>query len=189
MKELKLTPKQIIFANEYLVDFNAAQAYIRAGYSKNGARVSACKLLTNPNIQAFLQKQVTARSDRLEITADMVLQERARLAFFNVKDLYNLDGTLKNINELDVDLAAAIHGIKIGAKLAKKADGSEVMENYIKDVKMMDKDKSLTALEKHLGIYEKDNEQKGNADLKTKQEFMEALLQSISQSDRGLPKE
>ncbi len=190
MKKKSLTPKQKIFCKEYVIDLNGTQAAIRAGYSKKTANRIAAENLTKPVIKEYIQQQQQKRSEKLEITADRVLQERAKIAFFNVKDLYHEDGTLKQLHEIDDRTAAAIHGVTMGGVIDNKSHGAEqgILRTYIKKIKTISKDKSLEALEKHLGIYEKDNEQKGNADLKTKQEFMEALLQSISKSDRGLPK-
>lgn len=188
-KRKKLTDKRRLFVFEYLVDLNATQAAIRAGYSKKTARSQGQRLLTKDDIQKEIQKRQKKHSNKLEITADRVLKERARLAFFNVQDLYDDDGNLKDIKDLSEDLAAAIHGVKIGAKIEKRTDGAEELKTFIKDVKMPDKDKSLTALEKHLGLYEKDNEQQGNADLKTRKEFMTDLMSAIDGRSLGLPQE
>jgi len=69
----ELTPKQAQFCQEYLIDLNATQAAIRAGYSKNGAEVTGCKLLTNAKVARLIQELKDARSERTEITADYVL--------------------------------------------------------------------------------------------------------------------
>lgn len=84
----KLTPKQAMFVKEYLVDLNATQAYLRAGYkvSENVAAVNAKRLLSNAKIDAAVQKAMEKRSDRTEITADKVLEEYAKLGFSEVSD-------------------------------------------------------------------------------------------------------
>ena len=61
----KLNEKQKTFCREYLVDLNATQAYIRAGYSEKGASVSGSQLLANPSVQAFIQKASKKRQERL----------------------------------------------------------------------------------------------------------------------------
>jgi phage terminase small subunit len=70
-----LTAKQERFVEEYLIDFNAAAAAVRAGYSKKTARFIGAENLTKPNIQAAIQEQIKARAERTEITADLVVQE------------------------------------------------------------------------------------------------------------------
>lgn len=73
MTDVKLTPKQARFVEEYLVDLNATQAAIRAGYSKNTAREIGCENLTKPNLQKAIQEKQKARSKRTEITQDYVI--------------------------------------------------------------------------------------------------------------------
>ena len=77
----KLTPKQQRFVEEYLVDLNATQAAIRAGYSKKTAASQGERLLRNVEIQAAIQAAMKARQERTEITQDRVLAELAKIAF------------------------------------------------------------------------------------------------------------
>ena len=77
----KLTPRQSRFVDEYLVDLNGTQAYIRAGYSKKGADCQSSRLLVNAKVQAAIQERMNQRSERTEINADMVLQGITRNIF------------------------------------------------------------------------------------------------------------
>lgn len=77
----KLTPKQARFVDEYLVDLNATQAAIRAGYSKKTAGQIGERLLKKVEIQQALAERMKAREKRTEITQDMVLRELAKIAF------------------------------------------------------------------------------------------------------------
>lgn len=70
----KLTPKQKLFIKEYIVDFNGAQAAIRAGYSPKTARAIACALLTKVYIIAAIKRETDKRAERTEITQDYVLK-------------------------------------------------------------------------------------------------------------------
>jgi phage terminase small subunit len=70
----KLQPKQRLFVKEYLIDLNATQAAIRAGYSKKTADRIGPELLGKTCIQEAIQKAMKKREERTEITADMVLQ-------------------------------------------------------------------------------------------------------------------
>jgi phage terminase small subunit len=70
-----MTPKQARFIEEYLIDLNATQAAIRAGYAERSANVTASKLLTKANIQSAIQKAQAARSERTQITVDKVLDD------------------------------------------------------------------------------------------------------------------
>lgn len=72
--ERKLTDKQELFAKEYLIDLNATQAAIRAGYSKKTAKEQGHRLLTNAHISALIQQDVDERAEKLEIDAEFVLK-------------------------------------------------------------------------------------------------------------------
>ena len=75
----KLTPKQALFIKEYLVDLNATRAAIRAGYSDKAAHAMGCQNLTIPEIKAAIAKAQKERAERLEVTADWVVQELIRV--------------------------------------------------------------------------------------------------------------
>lgn len=70
----KLTAKQEMFCKEYLIDLNATQAAIRAGYSEKTATVTGCENLTKPNVAARVQELMSARSEKTGITAEWVLK-------------------------------------------------------------------------------------------------------------------
>lgn len=76
----KLTAKQAAFAQEYLIDLNATQAAIRAGYSAKTASACAARLLTNVNVASAIAKAQEQRSQRTEITADYVLKGLQEIA-------------------------------------------------------------------------------------------------------------
>jgi phage terminase small subunit len=188
-KRRKLPLRQVQFVEEYLVDLNATKAAKRAGYSEKTAYSQGQRLLKNVEIQALLQERRAKLSEKLEISAERVLQEQAKLAFYNVLDLFNDDGTMKPISEIQANLGAAINGLDIvDITSFKDDDGPQVLQTLLKKVKFHDKGKALDALSKHLGLYEVDNTQRGNADLKTRKEFIDDLLSSLSGSTTGLPK-
>lgn len=85
-KKRKLTEKQKMFVVEYLVDLNATQAAIRAGYSEKTAYRTGADNLKKPQIQAAIREQLEAREARTLITADRVLKEYAKLAFSDITD-------------------------------------------------------------------------------------------------------
>lgn len=142
---MTLTPKQSRFVAEYVKDCNGTQAAIRAGYSAKTAESQASRLLSNVKVADVVAKSLERMSNKLEITAERVLLERARLAFFDVRKLLDSTGRPKSIQDLDDDTAAAIAGIDV----ANEHMGiGEVLK-----IKLADKNASLTALEKHLGLY------------------------------------
>lgn len=152
-----LTPKQAKFVAEYVKCGEAKRAALAAGYKDGSAiRSQASEMLQVPKIKAEIEKRMAKLTNKLEITAERVLKERARLAFFDPRCLFRDDGTPKEITELDDDTAAAVAGLDVealfdgGGKDAKRI-GS------VKKYKLADKNASLTALEKHLGLYKDDS--------------------------------
>lgn len=153
-KEVKLTDRQERFCIEYLIDLNASQSAIRAGYSEKTAGSIGSENLKKPEIQKRIQELKAQRSESTGITAERVLIEAARLAFFDIRKLYNENGGLKSVTELDDDTAAAISSLEI----VTTGDKDDVL--YVNKYKLSDKNVALERLFKHLGLYERDNEQK-----------------------------
>ena len=89
MSERKLTAKQARFVAEYLIDLNAAQAAIRAGYKPKAAKEMGYENLTKPHIRDAVNAARDALMDRLEISADKVLREVARCGFSDIRNYYD----------------------------------------------------------------------------------------------------
>lgn len=147
-----LTIKQQRFVSEYLLDSNATQAAIRAGYSPKTAEQQGCRLLRNAHVQAAVGTKTEKILNKLEVTAERVLKERARLAFLDPRKFLDAKGKPLGIHQLDDDTAAAVAGfeyenVKVGNRI----------EARVAKVKLSDKAASLTALEKHLGLYKDDS--------------------------------
>ena len=69
-----MTEKQKLFVKHYLLDLNATKAAIAAGYSERSAKVTGCRLLTNANVKAAIEKAAQERAERLKLSADYVLE-------------------------------------------------------------------------------------------------------------------
>ena len=156
-----MTPKQKRFIEEYLVDLNATQAAIRAGYSKDTAYSIGCENLTKPEIQEAINEAVTARSKRVEVTADMVVRELAMIAFVDIRQAFDADGNLLPIKDMPENVARAIGGIDLTqVKLLEGSDpdgeGQTLREQMAK-LKLIDKKGALELLGRHLKLYGADN--------------------------------
>lgn len=79
MSEKKLTPKQDRFCREYVIDLNATQAAIRAGYSKKTANRTGCKLLSKVDIAARIAEAVNEANKRAEVTSEEILANLAEI--------------------------------------------------------------------------------------------------------------
>ncbi|SFM41208.1 terminase small subunit [Pelosinus propionicus] len=142
----KLTPKQERFVEEYLIDLNATQAAIRAGYSSHTANEQGARLLTNVSIRACVDKAKAERSKRTGINQDLILQEIARIARVNIMDIVNPE-TAEIKSCASVDDTAAIASIKV------KKVPTEYGDSIEREVKVVDKIKALELAGKHLGMF------------------------------------
>ncbi len=154
------TPKQRRFIEEYLVDLNATQAAIRAGYNQHSAYSIGQENLKKPEIQAALEVAIQARSERTETNADRVVLELSRLALIPITAVCSWDNTgkveLKPSDQISPHAAAAIK--EIYAITHINADGSTTCRLHIK---MRDKLGALELLGKHLGMFAKKIKQRG----------------------------
>ena len=120
---LAMTPKQQRFVEEYLIDLNAKQAAIRAGYSKKTARSVGAENLTKPDIAKAIAKAQDARSERTEIDADWVLRELAAIKQTSVADfLVTPEGGGRPYFDLSAatpEQLAAIEGVQLDADKVK----------------------------------------------------------------------
>lgn len=141
----KLTDKQQKFIEEYLIDLNATQAAIRAGYSVQTAKEIGSENLTKPNIQNAIAKAMAERSKRIGINQDRVVLELARIAFVKITDVANEDASIRS-DATDDDLAC-IESLKV-----KRSD-SETGSSEEREIKLAPKMKALELLGKHLGMW------------------------------------
>ena len=153
-KDNDLNDKQEFFCREYLLDFNATQAAIRAGYSQNSAGQIAFDLLKKHEIISRIDDLKKERLAASKVTAERVIQELARIAFVDIRNVtgFGPDGvTLKQDSELHEDQAAAISEV---TQTTSEGGGSL-------KVKMHSKEKALELLCRHLGLFKEDGRTSG----------------------------
>lgn len=152
-----MTRKQRLFIEEYLIDLNATQAAIRAGYSPDTAYSIGQENLKKPEIKARIDKAMAERSRRTGVSADRVLMELAKIGFANIDDLVDLKtGQIKD--EASQDDLSCIQSVKV-----KPTEwGTE------REIKMYDKKSALVDLGRHLGMFKDRVELSGMEAEKTK---------------------
>lgn len=154
----KLNDQQERFCQEYLVDCQARPAAIRAGYAKVGAHVTASRLMALPKVQkriAELQKELR---ERTAITSEMVIEELAKLSFYNVQDFLKEDNSMERLKQMARDKVAPVVGIKVTETTS--GTGKRKKTHVTTEIKFAPKERGLELLGKHLGVFEKDNRQK-----------------------------
>lgn len=157
---MKLTAKQELFCNEYLVDLNATQACIRASYSVKTAIEQGSRLLTNVKVQEYIQKRMKDREKRTEITQDRVLKELAHIAFDDIRNYLSFytdsEGNVRTIvKDSDTVDTRAIQEVSQGK------DGQFKFKVYCKDV-------ALINIGKHLGMFKEQIEHSGETTINNK---------------------
>lgn len=153
-----MNPKQERFCREYVIDLNGTQAAIRAGYSEKTANEQAAQLLAKLSIKNKIKELQNKIQERTEITADMVVNELAKIGFSNVQDYISSGNEIADISKVDKKKAASVGAIETVTK-TRTVGETEVTETTTK-FKLYDKVKALEQLGRHLGIFEKDNSQK-----------------------------
>lgn len=96
---MAMTVKRHRFVAEYLVDLNATQAAIRAGYAKKGAKDQAYQLMQMPEVAEAIKAAMEERSKRLQVDADYVLQRLTEIDRLDLADIFDLDGKLMPIRQ------------------------------------------------------------------------------------------
>lgn len=157
MIEMALTDKQRRFVEEYLVDLNATQAAIRAGYKPDNAYAIGAENLKKPQIASRIKDLMDKRSKRTEITADRVLEEYAKIGFANITDFVSFR-TEKTVVGHDDDGKRIIdYAHIIEMKESSEIDGAALSEVSLKDgtlkIKLWDKKGALDSIAKHLGMF------------------------------------
>lgn len=146
---MPLTPKQERFVAEYLVDLNATQAAIRAGYSPKGATVTGSKLLANPKVGAAVAAGKAQQLEKADLTATMVLEAIRRQVVGDVRQLFDTHGNLRAITDLTEEQAALIAGMEVVKRNLTAGDGE--VDTIIK-VKLTDRGRYVEMAAKHFGL-------------------------------------
>lgn len=149
---MALTEKQRRFVEEYLVDLNATQAAIRAGYSAKTAKQQGQRLLTNADVHAAVSEAQATRSRRTTIDADWVLTRLAEAAEADLNDIYDEHQNLKPISEWP---AIWRKGLIVGIEVEELFEGRGEDREHIgrlRKVRQVDRTKHLELIGKHVGV-------------------------------------
>lgn len=152
---MNLTPKQKRFCEEFVTDFNATQAAIRSGYSENTANRIGSENLSKLDIQNYISELQNKASEVLEISQNDLLKK--------LKTWVESDITLTlglppdELKELPLEIKQLISSYKHTSKTYLQGD-TTVTEDYV-EMKFVSKEKAIEMIAKHIGFFEKDNEQ------------------------------
>lgn len=171
---MALTPKQKLFVDEYLIDLNATQAAIRAGYSPNNADKIGSELLGKTRVSDAISKAMAERSRRTGINQDRILMELAKIALVNPANVVDFDEATILDSALPEDLAA-VASVKVKRFPTKEGEGVE------REIKFYDKTKALDLAGRHLGMFKDKLEVSGT--LETERTKLDDLIEQMRGGD------
>ena len=152
MKIRAADQRQRRFVLEYCKDLNATAAATRAGFSTKGARVQGSRLLANPNIAAAIRAKLDTAALRADITVARTLKQIARIAYADIRELYDEKGILRPIHELDEDTAAMLAGVET-EELYTGSGEKRISIGILRKVKLRDMGKALDQCMSYLGMH------------------------------------
>ncbi len=171
---MSLTPKQGRFVAEYLIDLNATQAAIRAGYSEKTAQQQGSRLLLNVLVQEAIAKGREKTAAKLEITKERIVEELAKIGFSNMLD-YMRAGTdgdpYLDFSNLTREQAAALAEVTV--EDFKDGRGEDARDVRRIKFKLHDKKGALVDMAKMLGFMVEKHEHSGEISLTVSQEDAE----------------
>ena len=167
-----LQPKQQRFVDEYLKDLNGKQAAIRAGYSPLAAEAHASRMLRNHKVSKIVESRLAASTAKAQLTVERIDQEIARLAFSDVRKLFDEHGNLVSISELDDDAAASVASVETESRTEGRDEAAR--EVITKKLKLWDKVSALTLAAKRLKLIS--DRQDINVTVRLEQLIAESML-------------
>ncbi|HFH3380346.1 TPA: terminase small subunit [Pseudomonas aeruginosa] len=147
---MALTKKQRLFVDEYLLDLNATQAAIRAGYSTRRATEIGYQLLQRPEVAQAIQAAMAERSKRTEVEADYVIRRLREIDEMDVLDILEDDGSFRSIRDWPRAWRQFLSGIEIAELFEGRGDDRRIA-GVLRKVKWPDKLRNLELLSRHVG--------------------------------------
>lgn len=152
MSKGKLTAKQEKFISEYLLDLNATQASLRAGYSEKTAKQIGTENLSKPIIQEGIQRLRDIQLNKLDIDSEYVLKRLHEIDQLDVIDIFNDDmSAFKKLSEWPKSWRTSLSGIDIN-ELFEFNEGNKELSGLVKKIKWPDKVRNLELLGKHIAV-------------------------------------
>lgn len=146
-----MTPRQRRFVAEYLIDSNASQAFVRAGYSRKHARRSAWRLMHIPAVRAAIEAGQQELAAALKVSAERVIAEYVSVAFASVTDFLDIgeDGSVR----LDLEKAPPEKRGAVADVRAEERQSPDGARSRVVRLKLAPKMRALDALSRHLGLF------------------------------------
>ncbi len=178
----KLTAKQALFVEEYVVDLNATQAAIRAGYSEKTAGAVGHENLTKPEIQSAISERTQRRLAATEVTGNRVLSAIAAIAFGDIRKMFDAEGALTKPQEWDDETAASVAGFEV----VTTSPGDGIVLHTAK-IKRTDRLRALDMLARHHSLYNDKLEVTGLDALADRLARAAGRVETVERTEMGNP--
>lgn len=150
-RERKLTAKEQLFAVEYLVDLNATQAAIRAGYSPRSARVIGPETLSKPAIAQAIAKELEKRKAAARLNVQEVEERLAELLRFDPAEAYAEDGTLLPVRNMPKAIRRQLAGVETEELFTGRGEEREHIGD-VRKVKWVAPDRAVELAARRFGL-------------------------------------
>lgn len=163
-----------IFIEAYIANGgNGKQAAIKAGFSEKTAESQASRLLRDVKVKDAIAIRAEKTAKKYELTTDLVVKSIVQELTFDPAKLYMAGGQLKDITELDEDTRMALASVEF------EQLGSQDAPVFVRKYKWAARQGAREQAMKHLGMFEKDNEQKASALAGLPRELVEAVASRL----------
>lgn len=144
----KLTPKQAIFVCEYLIDFNATRAAIAAGFEAASAHVQGSRLLRNAKVAAAIADAQARLAQKYEITVERTTRKLAEIAYGDIRELYDEDGSLLPLHRMTEEARTMLAGLDV-----ETSDGPGRVRTVTHKPKMADRVRALELVGRYQKLF------------------------------------
>jgi len=155
--EFQITDRMKKFVDEYLIDFNATAAAIRAGYSESTANEQGSQLLARPDIRELVAEGQKAIAERTQTFQDNAVDELKIVGFSDLADFLTVkEGGIveqKSFDQLTKEQTKCIKKIKQTVRTSHSSDGTILHQTATLEIELHDKLKALELLGRHLGMF------------------------------------
>lgn len=151
------------FCDEYLLDFDAGAAYLRAGYkagTRKLAQDAASRLLANEAVKGFLSGRQSALQAIAEVDQAAIMRQLAWMGMGDIRALFNADGSVREITELTSQQAALIQSIEV-QEIEAVVDGERQVVGHTKRFRLVDRIKPLHLLGLQIGMFAQQHKHSG----------------------------
>jgi len=155
--------QQEMFVAHIMRGMCQTEAYKNAGYktgqSENALMAHSSRLVRNGKVAARLAYKRGQLAKKMDVSAERVVLERARIAFADPAEMFDANGATLPIHEMPEDIRRAIAGVDVEELYEGRGENRKKVGEVVKP-RLWNKNDALESLEKQLGLFEKDNNQK-----------------------------